>query len=106
LSFQNYVAGWRGFGGITFTIFFGNLLIVTGISTAASVFDASCSALPEQSETPYDIARAAFVCRSFLRNKLGGVSEMGIRGLIPVFAIFILFQRYLVAGISTRGLKG
>jgi ABC-type maltose transport system permease subunit len=26
--------------------------------------------------------------------------------LVPVFAVFILFQRYLVEGISTAGLSG
>jgi transposase len=36
----------------------------------------------------------------------GGVFAMGIVALIPVFVLFILFQRYLVEGISTTGLKG
>jgi multiple sugar transport system permease protein len=31
---------------------------------------------------------------------------MGILGLVPVFVVFILFQRYLVEGISTTGLRG
>lgn len=36
----------------------------------------------------------------------GAVFAMGILGLVPVFVVFILFQRYLVEGISTTGLKG
>lgn len=36
----------------------------------------------------------------------GGVFAMGILALIPVFVIFIVFQKYLVEGISTTGLKG
>jgi multiple sugar transport system permease protein len=36
----------------------------------------------------------------------GAVFAMGILALIPVFVLFILFQRYLVEGISTTGLKG
>jgi ABC-type maltose transport system permease subunit len=41
--------------------------------------------------------------RALLRNKLGA---MGALALIPVFALFFLFQKYLVEGISTTGLKG
>jgi multiple sugar transport system permease protein len=36
----------------------------------------------------------------------GGIFAMATLSLIPVFAIFIFFQRYLVQGISTTGLKG
>jgi multiple sugar transport system permease protein len=31
---------------------------------------------------------------------------MGIVALIPIFVLFILFQKYLLEGISTTGLKG
>ncbi len=31
---------------------------------------------------------------------------MATLALVPVFAIFIFFQRYLVEGISTSGLSG
>jgi len=34
------------------------------------------------------------------------VFAMGFLALVPVFVIFILFQRYLVEGISTTGLAG
>lgn len=36
----------------------------------------------------------------------GAVFAMGILALVPVFLLFILFQRYMVEGISTTGLKG
>ncbi|HDQ74211.1 MAG TPA: carbohydrate ABC transporter permease [Chloroflexi bacterium] len=36
----------------------------------------------------------------------GSVFAMSSLSLAPVFAIFIIFQRYLVEGISTTGLKG
>jgi multiple sugar transport system permease protein len=36
----------------------------------------------------------------------GGVFAMGILALIPIFVVFILFQKYLVEGISTTGLQG
>ncbi|MCB8943730.1 MAG: carbohydrate ABC transporter permease [Ardenticatenaceae bacterium] len=36
----------------------------------------------------------------------GAIFAMATLSLVPVFAIFIFFQRYLVHGISTTGLKG
>lgn len=36
----------------------------------------------------------------------GSVFAMSSLSLAPVFAIFIIFQRYLVEGISTTGIKG
>jgi multiple sugar transport system permease protein len=36
----------------------------------------------------------------------GAIFAMATLSLVPVFAIFIFFQRYLVQGISTTGLKG
>ncbi|MFN8471164.1 MAG: carbohydrate ABC transporter permease [Anaerolineae bacterium] len=36
----------------------------------------------------------------------GAVFAMSALTLVPVFVIFVLFQRYLVEGISTSGLKG
>jgi multiple sugar transport system permease protein len=36
----------------------------------------------------------------------GAIFAMSALSLVPVFALFIAFQRYLVQGISTTGLKG
>ena len=36
----------------------------------------------------------------------GAIFAMATLSLVPVFAIFIFFQRYLIQGISTTGLKG
>lgn len=36
----------------------------------------------------------------------GAMFAMAVLSLVPVFVIFILFQRHLVEGISTTGLKG
>lgn len=36
----------------------------------------------------------------------GAIFAMATLSLIPVFTIFIFFQRYLIQGISTTGLKG
>lgn len=36
----------------------------------------------------------------------GAIFAMSVLSLLPVFALFIFFQRYIVEGISTSGLKG
>lgn len=36
----------------------------------------------------------------------GAIFAMSVLSLVPVFALFIFFQRYIVEGISTSGLKG
>ncbi|HBL36279.1 MAG TPA: ABC transporter permease, partial [Firmicutes bacterium] len=36
----------------------------------------------------------------------GGLFAMATLSLVPVFLIFLSFQRHLVEGISTTGLKG
>jgi multiple sugar transport system permease protein len=36
----------------------------------------------------------------------GAIFAMGTLSLVPILAVFILFQRYLVEGISTTGIKG
>jgi multiple sugar transport system permease protein len=36
----------------------------------------------------------------------GAIFAMSSLSLVPVFIIFILFQKYIVEGISTSGLKG
>ena len=56
-TIQNYIDGWRGFGGITFTTFYKNSLIVTGFSTVAAVFSSALVA--------YGFARIRFVGRGF-----------------------------------------
>ncbi|TBL79463.1 carbohydrate ABC transporter permease [Paenibacillus thalictri] len=40
------------------------------------------------------------------RNSWGSLFAMSILSLVPVFAMFIFFQRYLIEGISTGSLKG
>jgi len=36
----------------------------------------------------------------------GAMFAMSVASLLPVFVLFVLFQKYLVEGISTTGLKG
>lgn len=39
-------------------------------------------------------------------NNYGGLFAMSVVSLIPVVLIFIIFQKYLVEGIATDGIKG
>ena len=56
-TFANYVAGWSGFGGVTFATFFKNSFILAGIGTIAAV---SASAL-----VAYGFARIRFTGKNF-----------------------------------------
>jgi multiple sugar transport system permease protein len=57
LAFNNYVEGWAGFGGITFTTFFSNSFFY---ATLATLFSVSASVL-----VAYGFARVKFVGRGF-----------------------------------------
>ncbi|WP_376745607.1 carbohydrate ABC transporter permease [Paenibacillus sedimenti] len=39
-------------------------------------------------------------------NNWGGMFAMSTLSLVPIFIVFIIFQKYIVEGISTSGLKG
>jgi len=44
LHFENYLEGWRGFGGITFGRFFSNSLYICGVGTLGQLVSASFAA--------------------------------------------------------------
>jgi multiple sugar transport system permease protein len=54
---ENYVTGWRGFGGITFATFYKNSLIYAGVGTVAAVLSSALAA--------YGFARIRFAGRGF-----------------------------------------
>jgi multiple sugar transport system permease protein len=54
---------------------------------------------------PVSLALKQFADASGQTN-WGAIFAMSVLSLVPVFALFIMFQRYLVEGISTTGLKG
>ncbi|MGM7721759.1 carbohydrate ABC transporter permease [uncultured Metabacillus sp.] len=56
-QFENYVEGWNGFGGITFTTFFKNSFIIVLISTIGSVLSSTIIA--------FGFARIKFVGKKF-----------------------------------------
>jgi multiple sugar transport system permease protein len=54
---------------------------------------------------PVSLALKLFSDPSAVTN-WGGMFAMSVLSLVPVFVIFVFFQRYLVEGISTTGMKG
>jgi ABC-type glycerol-3-phosphate transport system permease component len=78
---QNYIDGWRGFGGVTFTTFFKNSFIVTGISTVASVFSSTVMA--------YGFARIRFVGRGVWFALMLATMMLSIQvQIIPQYIVF------------------
>ena len=39
------------------------------------------------------------------RIRLGGLFAMSILSLVPIFVFFLFFQRLLIEGIATTGMK-
>lgn len=56
-TFENYVNGWTGFGGVTFATFFRNSFIIAGVSTITTVFSSAVVA--------YGFSRIRFAGRTF-----------------------------------------
>ena len=54
---------------------------------------------------PVSLALKLFADPSSQTN-YGAMFAMSVVSLLPVFILFILFQKYLVEGISTTGMKG
>ncbi|WNQ14278.1 carbohydrate ABC transporter permease [Paenibacillus aurantius] len=54
---------------------------------------------------PVSLALKLFLDGESLNN-WGGMFAMASLSLIPIFIVFFVFQRYIVEGISTSGLKG
>jgi len=54
---------------------------------------------------PVSLALKLFLDGESLNN-WGGMFAMSTLSLVPVFVIFFIFQKYIVDGISTSGLKG
>jgi len=54
---------------------------------------------------PVSLALKLFLDGESLNN-WGGMFAMSTLSLVPVFVIFFIFQKYIVEGISTSGLKG
>jgi len=92
-TIENYIEGWKGFGGIIFAFywtwddFMGPLLYLNK---------------PEL--YPVALALKAFADPTTITN-WGAVFAMSVLSLVPIFIIFIFFQRYMETGIATTSVS-
>lgn len=78
---ENYIQGWRGFGGITFGTFFKNSMIVSGVSTIGQILTSSLVA--------FGFARVKFAGRKFwFRMMILTLLLPGQVLLIPQYIVF------------------
>ncbi len=82
-AFQNYVDGWKGFGGITYTTFFKNSFIVSGLGTIFSVMSSAIVA--------YGFARIRFKGRNFWFTCM--LITLMLPGQVLLVPQYIIFQK-------------
>jgi multiple sugar transport system permease protein len=82
-AFQNYVEGWRGFGGITYATFFKNSFIVAGLGTVFSVMSSAIVA--------YGFARIRFRGRNFWFTCM--LLTLMLPGQVLLIPQYIIFQK-------------
>jgi multiple sugar transport system permease protein len=82
-AFYNYVEGWKGFGGITYTTFFKNSFIYAGLGTVFSVMSSAIVA--------YGFARIRFTGRNFWFTCM--LLTLMLPGQVLIIPQYILFQK-------------
>ncbi len=85
---ENFVNGWRGFGGITFATFFKNSFVVTVIATFATVVSSACVA--------YSFARVKFRGRKVLFTAM--LCTMMLPGQIILIPQYIIYNKLGMVG--------
>jgi multiple sugar transport system permease protein len=83
LRWDNYVTGWKGFGGISFDTFFKNSFIITGIATVATVFSSACIS--------YSFARLRYKGRKMWFTFM--IMSLLLPGQILLIPQFILYNK-------------
>ena len=82
-EFSNYVNGWAGFGGTTFTTFFKNSIIVTVISVIGNVIASAMAA--------YGFSRLKFKGRNFFFVCM--IITMMIPGQVLTVPQYVIFNK-------------
>ena len=82
-AYNNYVDGWKGFGGITYTTFFKNSFIYAGLGTVFAVFSSAIVA--------YGFARIRFAGRNFWFTCM--LLTLMLPGQVLLVPQYILFQK-------------
>ncbi len=79
---DNYINGWKGFGGYTYTTYFKNTIIITVVNTVATIISASLTA--------FGFARIRFVGRKFWFGLM--IGTMCLPGMVLQIPRFIMYN--------------
>jgi multiple sugar transport system permease protein len=82
-TFEHYINGWRGFGGVTFTTFYRNSIIYAGLGTLGSVVSSAVVA--------FGFARIRFPGRNFWFACMLATLMMPVQ--IQIIPQYILFSQ-------------
>ncbi|MFZ6026682.1 MAG: carbohydrate ABC transporter permease [Chloroflexota bacterium] len=82
-AFENYVDGWKGFGGVTYTTFFRNSFFYAGLATLFSVMSSAIVA--------YGFARIRFAGRTFWFTCM--ILTLMLPGQVQLIPQYILFSK-------------
>ncbi|NLO10382.1 MAG: carbohydrate ABC transporter permease [Clostridiales bacterium] len=80
---DNFVRGWKGFGGVTFATFFRNSFMITIISTFATVISSACIA--------YSFARLRYRGRKFMFTMM--IMTMLLPGQVLLIPTYIIYNK-------------
>ncbi|MGL6202169.1 MAG: carbohydrate ABC transporter permease [Lachnospiraceae bacterium] len=89
-NFDNFLNGWKGFGGVTFATFFKNSFIISGIATVATVLSSACVA--------YSFSRLRYRGRKLLFTAM--LCTMMLPGQIILIPQYVIYNKLgFVGGI-------
>lgn len=80
---ENYINGWRGFAGLSFSVYFRNSLIIASVSAVGATVSAACVA--------FGLARLRFPGRNFWFVMM--IITMMLPGQVMMIPRFILFNQ-------------
>lgn len=83
LKLTNYATGWSGFGGITFTTFFKNSIVITSIATLGTVISSALVA--------YALSRVHFRGRKFWFTCM--IATMLLPGQVIMIPSYLIWHR-------------
>ena len=83
LKLTNYATGWSGFGGISFTTFFKNSIIITAIATLGTVISSALVA--------YALSRVRFRGRKFWFTCM--IATMLLPGQVIMIPSYLIWHR-------------
>ncbi len=83
ITFEHYTNGWRGFAGLSFSLFFKNSLIITALNTSGTVLSAAIVA--------FGFARIRFPGRNVWFTAM--IITMLLPGQVMMIPRFVLFNR-------------